>query len=95
MAIKVMIKRTVPQYTEAELLVLIKEMRILTTQQPGYISGETLKRLDKSGQSLVISMWQSLEDWERWLQSEERSRIQNKIDALVGKTTEFQIFDYE
>jgi heme-degrading monooxygenase HmoA len=95
MPIKVMIKRTVPQYTEADLLVFIKEMRVLTTQQPGYISGETLKRLDRTGQSLVISMWQSLEDWERWFHSEERSRIQKKIDALVGKTTEFQIYDYE
>ena len=95
MAIKVMIKRTVPQYTEEDLLVLIKEMRMLTTQQPGYISGETLNRVDRTGQNLVISTWQSLADWERWFQSQERSHIQNKIDALVGKTTEFKIYDYE
>ena len=90
-----MIKRTVPQYTEEDLLVLIKEMRGLTTQQPGYISGETLKRVDRTGHNLVISTWQSLADWEKWVQSEERNHIQNKIDALVGKTTEFKVYDYE
>lgn len=95
MSVKVMIKRTVPQYTEDDLLGLIKEMRVLTTQQPGYISGETLKRLDRPGQSLVISTWQSLDSWNRWFRSEDRSQIQKKIDALVGKTTEFKIYDYE
>ena len=90
-----MIKRTVPQYTEEDLLVLIKEMRMLTTRQPGYISGETLKRVDQSGQNLVISTWQSLADWDKWFQSEERSQIQKKIDALVGKPTEFKIYDFE
>jgi heme-degrading monooxygenase HmoA len=95
MPVKVMIKRTVPQYTEDDLLGMIKEMRVLTTQQPGYISGETLKRLDRPGQSLVISTWQSLDSWNRWFRSEDRSQIQKKIDALVGKTTEFKIYDYE
>lgn len=89
-----MIKRAVPQYTEAELLELITEMRVLTIQQPGYISGETLKRADRTGHSLVISTWQSMEDWERWFKSKERRYIQDKIDALVGKTTEFQIYDH-
>ena len=95
MPIKVVIKRKMPKYTEEDLLVLIKEMRMLTNDQPGYISGETLKRMDKPGQSMVISTWHSLDAWNRWFQSKERSQIQTKIDSLLGYKTEFKVYSHE
>jgi heme-degrading monooxygenase HmoA len=69
-------------------------MRALTTQQRGYVSGETYSRIDRPGENLVISTWQSVQDWQKWRQSEERAVIQKEIDTLLGKKTEFQVYTY-
>jgi len=94
MSVKIIIKRNVPKDKEKELLPLIKELRILTTKQEGYISGETLDRVDKPGQSLVISTWQTAENWNNWVNSVERKTIQDKIDTLLGKKTEYELYGH-
>jgi heme-degrading monooxygenase HmoA len=66
----------------------------MATNQPGYISGETLKRLDEADEFMVISTWHSSEDWKNWLASEDRRNIQEKIDALLGGKTEYEIYHY-
>ncbi|RLB78881.1 MAG: antibiotic biosynthesis monooxygenase, partial [Deltaproteobacteria bacterium] len=62
--------------------------------QPGYISGETLRNIDDPEEYLVISTWQSLEDWQRWAKSEQRAEVQNKIDNLLGQKTEYSSYLY-
>ena len=94
MSIKIIIKRNVPKDKEKEVLPLIKELRLLTTKQEGYISGETLDRVDKPGQSMVISTWQSVEDWNNWVNSTERKAIQDHIDTLLGEKTEYALYGY-
>jgi heme-degrading monooxygenase HmoA len=58
-------------------------------KQSGYISGETLKCIDRPGEYLVISTWQSLNDWKKWLNSQERILLEDKIDSITGGTTEY------
>jgi quinol monooxygenase YgiN len=94
MTVKIVIKRKVPKDKEKELLPLIKQLRIATTQQAGYISGETLERIDKPGETVVVSTWESAEDWNRWVTSPERSALQNKIDNLLGQETEYEIYSH-
>ena len=94
MAVKILIKRTVPQDKAREIIPLFRQMRSLANNQPGYISGETLRSLDRSDTYLVISTWQSSDDWGKWLLSKERQGIQGKIDALLGGKTEYEIFHY-
>ncbi len=94
MTVKIVIKRMVPKHTEKELLPLIKELRILTTRQEGYISGETLQRIDKPGETVVVSTWETVEDWDRWANSPDRASLQNKIDRLLGKETEYEIYSH-
>jgi heme-degrading monooxygenase HmoA len=60
----------------------------------GYISGETLKRYDRPGESLVISTWASVDQWRTWVLSKERIEIQEKIDQLLGMKTEYEIYTY-
>jgi len=93
--IKVHIKRRVPEDKKEKLMVFIKQLRAMTMGKPGYISGETLKRTDKPGESLVVTKWQSAFYWNQWLQSEERSEIQNKIDQLLGEDTQYEIYEYD
>ena len=94
MTVKVLITRTVPQDKGRDLLGLFKEMRSLATDQPGYVSGETLKSSDRPDEFLIISTWETPEDWERWLLSKERQSIQAKIDALLGGNTKYEMFHY-
>lgn len=94
MSIKALIKRTVPQDKARNMLHLFMEMRTLATAQPGYISGETMKSIDKPDVYMVISTWESADDWEKWLLSKERQVIQGKMDALLGGKTSYEIFQY-
>jgi heme-degrading monooxygenase HmoA len=93
--IRVHIKRKVPEDKEKELKSLVNQLRAVTMGQPGYITGETLKRVDKPGESLIVSKWQSVDAWNRWLQSKERAQIQDKIDQLLGGKTRYEIYDYD
>lgn len=94
MAVKIIIRRKVDKDKEAELLPLLIQLRALATAQPGYISGETLRNVDRPEESLVISTWQSVENWQTWLKSRQRAEIQGRIDALLGKPTEYDIYLY-
>jgi heme oxygenase (mycobilin-producing) len=94
MAVKILIKRTVSENKAKEMIPLFRQMRVLATNQSGYISGETLKSLDKPDTFLVISTWNSPDYWEKWLLSKERQEIQDKIDALLGGKTQYEMFHY-
>ena len=94
MVVKVFIKRVVPEDKAKEMVPLFRQMRVLATNQSGYISGETLKSLDRLDSFLVISTWQSPDYWEKWLLNQERREIQDKIDALLGGRTEYEMFHY-
>jgi len=94
MAVKILIKRIVPENKAKEMIPLFRQMRVLATNQSGYISGETLKSLDRPDTFLVISAWKSSDYWGKWLLSKERQETQDKIDALLGGKTEYEIFHY-
>ncbi|MGB5987064.1 MAG: antibiotic biosynthesis monooxygenase family protein [Desulfobacterales bacterium] len=94
MAVKILITRTVPEDKGMEMLKLFQEMRSLATGQPGYITGETLKSSDRPDLFLVISTWESAEDWEKWLLNTERQKIQDRIDTLLGGKTQYEMFHY-
>ena len=43
---------------------------------------------------MVVSTWQSSEDWDKWLKSEEHNKVQSQIDDLLGGETHYEIFHY-
>lgn len=93
MAIQVVIKRKVKPGNQAkELVPLILQMRAIAMHQPGYISSETLCDLEHPGECLVISRWETVEDWNKWVQNQERAMINDIIEALTGKKTEYNIY---
>ena len=93
--IKVHIRRKVPTEKQDDLQALINRLRALTMGQPGYIAGETLKRVDVPGESLVVSKWQSTGYWKQWQESTQRAEIQTKIDQLLGEETAYEIYEYD
>ena len=92
--IKVFIRRHVPTEKGKEILPLFKKMRSLAMEQEGYISGETLRNYNDPEEYLVISVWRSPEDWQRWLDSRERQEVQQEIDSVLGGRTEYSVYHH-
>lgn len=94
MAVKVFIKRRVPEDKARNMVPLFRKMRSLAMNQNGYISGETLRNMNDPEEYIVISSWQSSDEWVAWLKSSERQEIQNQIDTLLGGQTQYEIYHY-
>ncbi|KPK88395.1 MAG: antibiotic biosynthesis monooxygenase [Deltaproteobacteria bacterium SM23_61] len=94
MAVKIIIRRKVSKGKEAQLLPLLLQLRAKAVSQPGYVSGETLRNTDEPEDYLVISTWQSAEDWKAWEANPARTEILKKIDSLLGEKTSFGIYYY-
>jgi heme-degrading monooxygenase HmoA len=93
MTVKIFIKRQVSSENVLALTTLLKNLRSLTLNQSGYIYGETLKRVDRKDECMVISTWRSHEDWNAWLNNEERIAIQSEIDLLLGAETDYSVYE--
>ncbi len=92
MAVRIIIVRYVPKEKAEELRPLLLQMRSLANAQSGYISGETLVNYDDPSEHLVISTWKTLDDWNRWLQDEQRLKLQNNVDIVTGSETRYSIY---
>lgn len=94
MAICVTIKRKVSdQQISEKLAPLIVRLRSRASAQTGYITDQAFSCLDCQGEYLVVSTWNSRQDWERWMNSEERTSIQKQIDELTGEKTEYRYYE--
>lgn len=93
MAVKILIKRKVAKELSPQLDGLLRKMRALTLNQKGYISGESFSQIDQPGVSMVISTWQTMDDWRNWTISKERIELQEQIDKLLGEPTKYEIFE--
>lgn len=93
--IRIHIRRHVSEDNQQALMALINQMRSAIVGNPGYVSGETLKRIDQPGEILVVSKWQSHFYWKQWHESRERAALQADIDKLMGEQTQYEIYEYE
>ena len=92
MLVKVFIKRQVEKGKEMEFLSLLKKLRTLAMNHQGYISGETLISIDDPQSVIVISTWQSTEDWNEWKESEERKTADSLLEALQVEPTSYEAY---
>lgn len=94
MAIRVIIDRRVKKGKATELSKLLRELRSKAMPAKGYISGETLRALDDPQNYIVITTWQSVDDWRAWEKNRERKKIQAKIEKLMARPTRAKIYVY-
>ncbi len=87
MAVKVFIKRKFKTENLKIAARLLINHRNGAMKQSGYISSETLQRLEDPSEITVVSMWKDIEAWEAWKNSETRLGYENEAkDLLVGQT---------
>lgn len=92
--VKVLLERTIRGKHVVDAVRLMRQMRVLAMQQPGYISGETLHAVDDPNHYLVISAWESLEYWQGWFNHPDRKKLQQEVDAYLGSPTLMRVFTY-
>ena len=93
MSVQVMIKRKWKIDKPQDLLPLLEELHTRAKIQPGYISGETLRSIEDPENFLVISKWETAENWKKWLNSKERRDIQGRVDSLIGEKTFYEVYE--
>lgn len=93
MAIKVLIERKVMTRpgSEVQVLAIMKEIRSRCLDEPGYISGETLRDNDDPATLIVMSTWFGLGDWRRWHDSEVRKALMNRLSPLLAQPERVRI----
>lgn len=93
--IRIHIRRQVSEENRAALMPLINQLRATIVGHPGYLSSETLRRIDRPGEILVVSKWQSDFYWKQWYESPERKEIQGRIDDQLAVKTQYEVYHYE
>ena len=87
MAIKILIKRKFKDGNMRAASRLLINNRNGAMKQSGYISSESWRSLDDTDQVVVVSMWENIEAWNAWKNSETRKTNEGEFkDYLVGQT---------
>lgn len=86
--------RTKDKEAAERLIEVIRELRNEAMKQPGYITGETLADTEDPTSILVISTWQTPEDWDAWDTSETRRRITEQMDPLLAEPYSVRKYTY-
>ncbi len=94
MAIRILIKREIEPGNETRLNDLLWRLRAKAMQTRGYISGETLRSLEHPNRFLVISTWNSLDEWKAWEADPERKALQDRIDSLLRRPSTTELYVY-
>ena len=92
MQAKILIKRKFNQGKKREIIALLRELRAMALQQPGYISGETLSAEDQPQTLMVIGTWQNMESWQNWKENNTRKTLENMLETYQEGSTEYEEF---
>jgi heme-degrading monooxygenase HmoA len=92
MAVKVLIKRRFKEGKDKEVFALLNKFRAEAMLQTGYITGESLVNVDDPQKILVISTWQSMENWLNWKEDPGRKTNEAKLQQYLEDPTEYEAY---
>ncbi|MGD9180112.1 MAG: antibiotic biosynthesis monooxygenase [Desulfobacterales bacterium] len=87
--VKVMIKRHIKEGKAKDVFALLNKQRARAMNQRGHLKGETLMSYKNPQCLLVISAWQSMENWLAWKENKERRENEAKLEQLLEAPTEY------
>jgi heme-degrading monooxygenase HmoA len=83
MAIKVQITRNFKPGTLGQASRILIRARYQAMGLPGYIASETWSDLRDPHKVIVVSMWQSIEDWNQWQDSPQRGEFVTELGKIM------------
>ncbi|MEX0943106.1 MAG: antibiotic biosynthesis monooxygenase [Pseudomonadales bacterium] len=81
--IRVLIERNIAEGLEHYYDSTIKRTVSRVIKAPGCIAGESLVDINNRRRRIVMSKWQSVEDWQTWLRSEDRKEVVAEIAPML------------
>ena len=90
MAVKILIKRKFKDGNMQAASRLLINNRNGAMIQPGYISSETLRNIDDRNQVVVVSMWEKIEAWNAWKNSETRTANEAEFKDYLIEEAEYE-----
>ena len=87
--VKVMIKRHIKDGKSKDVFALLNKQRAKAMNQRGHLKGETLMSYQNPQCLLVISAWQSMENWLAWKENKERRANEAKLEQFLESPTEY------
>jgi len=92
MAVRIIIDRKVKKGKESEFSELLKQLRSKAVSSKGYISGETLRALSDHYNFVVVSTWQTADDWKNWENDPERKEVEARLEKIMMRPTKTGIY---
>ena len=93
MSVKILIRRKFKKDALNDASAMLIKARTNAMGNKGYISTETLVNYHDPQSILIISMWQSKEDWDHYRESDARKEHEEKFSRLFEGSTEYEIFN--
>ncbi len=91
MAVKVIIERKIVPGQERQVTDILRQMRARCLDEPGYISGETLRDSENPQTLVVISTWFGLMDWRNWFASEDRQGFESRLRVYLKEPEQVRV----
>ena len=88
-----MIKRQLKAGSLKDASRLLIRSRYSAMEMQGYISSETLSGLEDPDRIVIMSMWHSIDDWNRWKTSPVRSEFEAELEKLMKGPAEIEAFN--
>jgi heme-degrading monooxygenase HmoA len=81
--IRVLIERNIAEGLEHYYDCTVKRMVSQVVKAPGCIAGESLMDAKNTQRRIVMSKWDTIEDWDNWFHSVERKQVVAEISPLL------------
>ena len=93
MAIKIIIRRKFKEGHLRQAAEMLIQARRNAMQETGYISSETLSNYDDPNEIIVLSMWQTMEDWSRYKESPPRKELEGMFAGMLKDPTHTIVYN--
>jgi heme-degrading monooxygenase HmoA len=91
--IRVLITRQVAAGHEDDFRRTVQQLRGEVIRAPGFISAETFRDVSDSTKYFLLSMWNSRDEWDAWVDSPPRRRILAEITPLLDEPEQVTILE--
>lgn len=93
MAIKVIIKRKFKDGCSKDAHDMLIKARQNAMKEQGYIASESLCNCDDANEIVVLSMWRTREDWQRYKNGSARQELEGQMAEILEGQTETSAFE--
>ncbi len=91
MSVKILIRRKFKKEALKNASAMLIKARTNAMGNQGYISTETLVNYDDPQSVIILSMWQSKDDWDRYRDSDTRKEHEDKYADMFEGSTEYEM----